>query len=242
VPAEAGTHVSIANTRGHGDGSLLHVVENDGRAHGAFAFHAAWRLPLCLISTSEEGTTMFKALTFAVVLSAGAASVFAQAQNPPPIQKQNTHKATFTVTAIDQATREITLKAENGDQDTFTVGPAVQRFNQLKVGDKISATYTESLVFEVRKPGSPAATSGTTTVAGERYKNQTGGAVGAAHTVSVTVKSIDPNAPSITVTAADGRTMTRMIQDKKNLQGVNVGDRIDITYSEALIVTADPAK
>jgi Cu/Ag efflux protein CusF len=185
---------------------------------------------------------MFKALTFAVVLSAGAASVFAQAQNPPPIQKQNTHKATFTVTAIDQATREITLKAENGDQDTFTVGPAVQRFNQLKVCDKISATYTESLVFEVRKPGSPAATSGTTTVAGERYKNQTGGAVGAAHTVSVTVKSIDPNAPSITVTAADGRTMTRMIQDKKNLQGVNVGDRIDITYSEALIVTADPAK
>ena len=36
--------------------------------------------------------------------------------------------------------------------------------------------------------------------------------------------------------------MTRTIQDKKNLENVKPGDRIDITYSEALILTADQAK
>jgi hypothetical protein len=158
-----------------------------------------------------------------------------------PITKQNTVTKTFTITKIDQATRDITLRAENGDEDSYTVGQGVTRFNQLKVGDKIKATYTEALVFEVRKPDAPAATTGTT-VAGERYKNAIGGAAGAAHTTSVTVKAIDMNAPSITVDTADGHTMTRRIQDKKNLDGVHVGDRIDITYSEAMIVTAEQAK
>jgi Cu/Ag efflux protein CusF len=184
---------------------------------------------------------MLKTLVVAVVVSASAAVVSAQTQNPAPIVKQNVRKATLTITAIDPATRSVTLRAANGDEDTFTVGPAVTRFNQLKVGDKINATYQEAVVVEVRKPGTPAATTGTT-AAGERYKSQVGGAVGAAHTMSVTVKAVNMTEPSITVVAADGRTMTRMIQDKKNLENVKPGDRIDITYSEALILTADQAK
>src|SRR5687767_8265755 len=82
-------------------------------------------------------------------------------QDPPPVTKQNQVTMTATIKAIDPATRSVTLRAENGDEDTFTVGPAVVRFDQLKVGDTIKATYYESLVFQVRKPGSAAAPSGT---------------------------------------------------------------------------------
>jgi len=201
----------------------------------------AWCLPIVRILRSEEGTAMLKALALAVVLTANPASAFAQSQTAAPITKLNTTKATLTITAIDQKTRSVTLRAQNGDEDTFTVGPAVERFNQLKVGDKINATYQESLVFELKKPGAPAATTGTT-VGAERYKSATGGALGAAHTVSVTVKAVDMNAPSITVVKPDGHAVTRKVQDKKNLENVKPGDRIDITYSEALILTADPAK
>jgi len=183
---------------------------------------------------------MLKTLVLTVVLAAASTSAFAQSQAAAPVTKINTKKATLTITAIDQKTRSVTLRAANGDEDSFTVGPAVERFNQLKVGDKINATYQESLVFELRKPGAPAATTGTT-VGGERYKNITGGAVGAAHTVSVTVKAVDMAVPSITVVTADGHAITRMVQDKKNLENVKAGDRIDITYSEALILTAEAA-
>src|SRR5262245_1862512 len=107
---------------------------------------------------------MFKTLVLAAAVSATAA--VATAQNPAPVVKQNIVKATLTITAIDQKTRSVTLKSANGDEDTYTVGPAVQRFNQLKVGDKINATYQESLVFEVRKPGATS-TAGGTTAAGE---------------------------------------------------------------------------
>ena len=185
---------------------------------------------------------MFKTLVIAVVVSASAAVGLAQSQNPAPIVKQNIKKATLTITAIDQKSRSVTLRSANGDEDTFTVGPEVVRFNQLKVGDKINATYQEAVVFEVRKPGAPGATPGTTAAAAERYKSTIGGAVGAAHTTSVTVKAVNMTEPSITVVTADGRSMTRAIQDKKNLENVKPGDRIDITYSEALILTADQAK
>ena len=184
---------------------------------------------------------MFKTLAMVVAVSATAAVASAQTQNPAPVVKQNVVKATLTITAIDQKTRSVTLKSANGDEDTYTVGPAVQRFNQLKVGDRINATYQEALVFEVRKPGATS-TAGGTTAAGERYKNQVGGAIGAAHTTTVTVKAVNMTTPSITVVTADGHAMTRTIQDKKNLEGVKPGDKIDITYSEALIMTADPAK
>jgi hypothetical protein len=36
--------------------------------------------------------------------------------------------------------------------------------------------------------------------------------------------------------------MTRKIEDKKNLEGVHPGDRIDITYTQALMLNAEPAK
>jgi hypothetical protein len=184
---------------------------------------------------------MFKTLVLAAAVTASASVAFAQTQNPAPITKQNVMKATLTITAIDQKTRSVTLKSANGDEDTYTVGPAVQRFNQLKVGDKINATYQEAVVFEVRKPGATATAAGTT-AAGERYKNQVGGAIGAAHTTSVTVKAVNMAESTITVVTPDGHALTRKIQDKKNLENVKAGDRIDITYSEALIMTADPAK
>jgi hypothetical protein len=50
------------------------------------------------------------------------------------------------------------------------------------------------------------------------------------------------NAPSITVVTQDGRTLTRRIADKKNLEGVSPGDRIDITYSQAVVVSAESGK
>ena len=61
-------------------------------------------------------------------------------------------------------------------------------------------------------------------------------------TTTVTVKAVDMTAPSITVETTDGRTLTRRVADRKNLEGVKAGDRIDITYSQAFIVLAEPAK
>jgi hypothetical protein len=158
----------------------------------------------------------------------------AQAQT---LTREGTVTAAATITAIDSATRTLTLRNE----DSFTAGPDVTRFNQLKVGDKIRLTYHESLVLQLRKPGAASNSTGDTVAAG-RTQTVPGGAVATQQTRTVTVKAVDPKVPSITVTTPDGRTVTRKVEDKKNIENVAVGDRIDITYTQAVVVNAEPAK
>jgi Cu/Ag efflux protein CusF len=179
---------------------------------------------------------MLKIFAFFTLLATFSVGAYAQT-----VTKQNEVTASVTITAIDQATRSVTLRAENGVVDTFTVGPAVKRFNELKVGDTIRATYTESLVLQLRKPGDAAVPSSATTAAG-RLEKTPGGIIGTQETVTVTVKAVDMTVPSLTVVTPAGLTLTRKIADKKNLEGVAPGDRIEITYTQGLLVAAEPSK
>lgn len=163
------------------------------------------------------------------------------AQNDKTVTKEGQVTATATIQAIDSTTRALTLRNEKGEEDTFIAGPEVTRFNQFKVGDKIRLTYYESLVFQLRKPGAKTNPSGDVLGAG-RAKSLPGAAIATQQTRTVTVKAVDPNVPSITVVTQDGRTVTRKIEDKKNIEGVNPGDRIDITYTQALVTNLEPAK
>ena len=176
-------------------------------------------------------------LGLAAVLVAGSMVQAAQT-----VKKSDSVSATATIQAIDKANRLVTLKDESGAEDTMQVGPAMKRFDELKVGDKVKVTYYESLVLQVRKPGEPAKAAG----AGAAVTKGTGaspsGTLSVQQTTTVEVLAIDQKLPSITVKTADGRTVTRKVEERKNLEGVKVGDKIDITYTQAALVSVDPAK
>src|SRR5262247_3311501 len=94
-------------------------------------------------------------------------SVFAFAPSPLLAQKPVSAAAmvneTFTIEAIDSARRTVTLKDKDGVLTDVVCGPEVQRFDALKVGDKVNFRYYESMVLAIRKPGSgpaPAGSSG----------------------------------------------------------------------------------
>jgi Cu/Ag efflux protein CusF len=40
----------------------------------------------------------------------------------------------------------------------------------------------------------------------------------------------------MTVTLEDGRTMSFKVEDRKNLENVKVGDKVDITYTAAVTI------
>jgi ribosomal 50S subunit-recycling heat shock protein len=147
----------------------------------------------------------------------------------------------MTIQAIDKANRLVTLRDEKGAEDTMVVGPAMKRFDELKVGDKVKVTYQESLVMQVRKPGDaakPAADAALTRGTGASPS----ATLAVQQSTSVEVLSIDQKLPSITVKTADGRTVTRKVENRKNLEGVKVGDKIDITFTQAAIVSVEPLK
>jgi hypothetical protein len=61
-------------------------------------------------------------------------------------------RATVTVIGIDQKSRVVTLQGPRGDQYHVTAGPKIQ-LEKLKVGDRLIATYVESIAIAVEKAG-----------------------------------------------------------------------------------------
>jgi len=148
---------------------------------------------------------------------------------------------TATVTQIDQATREVTVKTEDGKEFSFVAGDNVQNLAQVKVGDLITAKYAEALAYEVKKGGTAVAPE--TTVVGGRTAlgEMPAGAIAQQTTVTVLITAIDTKAPSVTFQGPGGKTKTIKVLHPEKLEGVKVGDTVEVTYTEALAISVDPA-
>ena len=175
-------------------------------------------------------------LGLAAVLVAGSI-----VQATQTVKKSQSATATATIQAIDKANRLVTLRDETGAEDMMQVGPAMKRFDELKVGDKVKVTYIESLVLQVRKPGDPVKPSSDVKLTKGEGASPSA-TLSSQLTTSVEVLAIDQKLPSITVKTANGRTVTRKVEDPKNLEGVKVGDKIDITYTQAALMSVEPIK
>ena len=158
-----------------------------------------------------------------------------------PITKARSISATATIQAIDTTSRSITLRDPGGNEETYSVGPQVKRFDEFKVGDTVKMTYEESIVLQVHQAGEKAGASSTAAVTPGTGPRPSG-SIRTQDTMTVTVKAMDLSAPSITVTTPDGRTVTRKVEDKKNLQGLKAGDQIDIIYTRAFVTSIEPGK
>jgi hypothetical protein len=163
---------------------------------------------------------------------------------PPPRQGEGviaSADVTATVTKIDQATREVTLKSETGEEFSFVAGDNVKNLAQVKVGDVVTATYAEAFVYEVKKGGTVADVK--TVVAGESAKPgmKPEGAVARQSTATVLITAIDPQAPSVTFKGPAGNTRTIKVMHPEKLEGVSVGDTVEITYTEALAIQVEEA-
>jgi Cu/Ag efflux protein CusF len=179
-----------------------------------------------------------KTTMLAVVIWLGAMALpFAQ----EPVSKTNVLRLNATIQAIDPATRFITLRDDKGNEDSFKVGDSVKRFDELKVGQRVNITYYESLVFHLVKPGeTPGGTSFEAALT--RAKSELpAGTLATQDKATVTVKAIDQAVPSISVTTADGREVTRKIENKKYLEGLKPGDKIDIVFTRALVTEVQNA-
>jgi hypothetical protein len=159
-----------------------------------------------------------------------------------PVTRANVIKVTATIQAIDSTTRTLTLRDDKGNEDTFSVGEGVKRFNELKVGQKVNITYYESIVFQLLKPGETGSGASIDAALDRAKSALPAGTLAVQDKATVTVKAVDPSVPSITVTTPDGRTVTRKVENRKNIEGIKTGDKIDITYTRAFLTSVENAK
>jgi hypothetical protein len=146
-----------------------------------------------------------------------------------------TKTITAEVEAIEASNREVTVKQADGNYDVWYVPPSVQGFDKLKIGDKVTARYYENIVVTVKQPGAASVDSGSAAMT--KSSTGTGGTVAHQRTITATITAIDMNAPSITFTGPHDWKYTTKVEDKAALAKVKVGDRVDITWTEATLVT-----
>jgi Cu/Ag efflux protein CusF len=152
----------------------------------------------------------------------------------------SSQKVTATVTKVDQKTREVTVKTEDGKESTFVAGDAVKNLAQLKAGDLITAVYTEAIAYEVKKGGTTGAEA-SAAAAGAPLGAKPAGVIAQQTTVTVKITAIDPSVPSVTFVGPQGNSRTIKVRYPERLKGVSVGDTVELTYTEALAVKVEVA-
>jgi hypothetical protein len=152
-------------------------------------------------------------------------------------------EASALVTAIDKATRTVTLKRPNGEVSDIVAGPEVKNFDQIKVGDSVVVRYVEALSLELRKTKGEA---GAPVVKEEVAKAKPGEkpAVAGGRQVKAIaeVTAVDPAKKTITLKGPKGKVVTLDVKNPDQFKVVKVGDQVDVTYTEAVALSVEPAK
>ncbi len=148
------------------------------------------------------------------------------------------------ITAIDPATRQITLTGRSGTPVTVTAGPNV-RMEMLKVGDVVDAQFYRSVAFFVSQPG-VTAPENEVEQALARPVNAPGGVAVKVSRISGLIVGIDLSAHSVEIVNPEGgRVYTVDVTDPARqaaLPMLKVGDTVTAVVSEALAVSVQPAK
>lgn len=147
------------------------------------------------------------------------------------------------ITAIDPASRGVTLTGANGNQVTVTVGQAVD-LSRLKVGDSVNARYYRSVAFLLSGPGDTVPEDEIAQAAA-RNVAAPGGEVLQLVRISATVVGIDLPAHSVDVVdPSGGAVRTIIVTDPARialLSHLSIGDTVTAVVSQLLAVTIEPA-
>ena len=176
-------------------------------------------------------------LVAAAVLVAMAHTAMAQSKTV----RSEMRTETGTIEAIEASTRTVTLKKPDGTFVTTVAGPDIKRFAELKLGDTVNVRYYENVVVRVKQPGESEVVSGAKGTTGSEQVLP-GGTRAKQVTITATITAIDPTTPSITFTGPNGWKYSSKVQDTEALAKVKVGDKVDIVWTEAMLVSVERGK
>jgi len=156
------------------------------------------------------------------------------AQKPGAVAVETVSTAAV-VDAIDTAKRTITLKSADGKTQTFKLGPEVKNFDQIKVGDKVKATYAESIAVFVRKSNEKPSADEIQTVQVAPKGAKPGILMTDTFEVTAKVEKIDYKKRTITLKGPEGNLKTFSVDKSvKNFKNIKTGDEVVMKITEAM--------
>jgi hypothetical protein len=150
-----------------------------------------------------------------------------------------THKITAQVTAVDAASRKVTLLLRDGTRETLKAGPEVVNFNQIQVGDQVKVLMVDELVVFVRKNGEPRNDRDVGAVVLAPVGAKPGGVVANTKEVTATIQSLDLEHRTATLRFPDGHSKTFKIRKDVDMTKAKLGDEVVFRATEALAISVE---
>ena len=169
-------------------------------------------------------------------------------QPPAGINTAPLVEVTAKVTAIDMENRLVTIQGPEGNSVVIQVTDQVKNLPQAKVGDRVDIKYYRSAYVDIVK------TDGKVNMATEVGAAQLGAATGQkpAGAIGVEVKRkaevvfVDPYQKFISFRSPDRGLRKISLKESPELQHylqeLKKGDVVEVTYTEALAISLEPAK
>ncbi len=189
----------------------------------------------------HQSTKVGRALAaFAIAMGVAAIPGVSKADDPAPAPDTAAAEVvtgTGTIQKIDKDSRTITLLGSQGAVVDVKVGPNVN-LAKLKVGDRVNAAYYREVAIALQKSGQqgPKMTQTVT---------ERGGVTAQQTTVTAKVLAVDTAANSVALRGPNGGTHVIQVQDpdlQAQLGKIKAGDSVDVTYTQAIAVSVEPAK
>jgi hypothetical protein len=167
-----------------------------------------------------------------LVLSLGAPRAQAAETKATP-----TVKVEATIRAIDLGTREVRFALPDGSESTVVAGDEVKRLADLKVGDRVTMEYYESVTVSLVK--TEVAVPGTTESEAVKRTEPTelpGGTKTTQTKIVAKVTAIDAAAGKVTLAGANHLSLTLDI-DAAMAARLKVGDVVEAVYTTAKAIS-----
>jgi len=145
-----------------------------------------------------------------------------------------------TVESIDHDTRVATLRLADGRRVTVKASEQVRNLAQVNVGDQVNATYFESVVIQVRRPGDATPGVAAGVVSARAAEGEMPGAAEVdTITLTTTVVEIDRGTQTVTLENRDGTRQTVNVRNPAQFDHVAIGDLVEITFTEAVAISVE---
>ncbi|MCH7370889.1 hypothetical protein [Aeromonas sp. MR16] len=168
----------------------------------------------------------------ALVYAAEVATNVAIAPGQASLAEEVTAKA--TITAIDTATRKVSLKNAEGQVFDIVAGDEVTNLQNLKVGDEVALRYLQLLDLELLK-GTAGVRKRVVEVEGSKAAagDKPGAGAGMQVIIYADVIDVDKAQQSIRVKGVD-KTLTLKVKDPAQFALIAKGDQIKAVQTTAI--------
>lgn len=172
----------------------------------------------------------------AIGLAFAAAPAISLAADPIVVADSVSGKA--TIVKINKKTRELTLRDEQGHEETVVASKDVRNFNQIKKGDVLEIEYHRAAATALEKVGDTTEAGESTDVKRAKAGEKPGMVAVHTKTIVATVLEIDATNRMLTLQGPKGGIVTvKVPADMTAFDNLKKGDKVSAEYAEAVAMS-----